>query len=155
MKEKKLHIQISLFSLFLFMLTHSVTAADVYKWTAADGTTHYGDRPNADAEQLRVKARPEADPGSSLRNEKRDRLLNVLKEERQEKRHQKTLLARDKAERQERCTKAQVKLDQYQKAGFLYRTDEQGNRNVLGDEDHKLALEMAENEVSTWCNKAH
>lgn len=152
MQKKRQHNHFSIISLFLLMLSNAVTAAGVYKWIDADGVIHYGDRPSPDAVQMRVKNRPEADPGLSQRNEKRNRLLNVLKEERQEKHEQIMLLAKDKAERKERCLKAQEKLDQYQTAGFLYRLDEQGNRNVLGEDEHKQAVEMAKNEVSDWCS---
>ncbi len=126
--------------------------ADIYKWTDERGRIHYGDRPTAaGAEPLTVHTRPPDDHRLPGRIEKRDRLLQVLAEERRE-REEATLREQEaRAEREARCEKARRRMQSYTHARQLYEQDEAGNRRVLTDMEHEHARAEARELVRQWC----
>jgi len=139
-------------TLLLFIFASVGFSAGVYKWKDSEGNIHYGDRPTADsAEEIMVKTGHKPDLGLIERQQKRDRLLSVLDEERNEKRSDKALAAQQKAEHELKCSEARDQLEQYRTAGYLYKLDEKGNRSILEDEAHASALENAQDSVNHWC----
>ncbi len=139
-------------TLLLFVFTSAVFSASVYKWKDADGNIHYGDRPTVNsAEEVKVSTGHKPDPGLRERQQKRDRLLEVFDEERNEKRSDKALVAQQKVEEQQKCSDAQDKLEEYRTAGYLYKLDDEGNRTILEDDAHASALENAQDSVDHWC----
>lgn len=146
------NIIIHFISLILLLSSTIVFAAGVYKWTDADGNIHYGDRPKSSAEKIKVRTGHKPDPTQIEHRQKRDRLLEVLDEERREKRSDKELAAQQKAERKSQCEEAKTNLEQYKAAGYLYKVDEDGNRNILEDDAHAQALEDAQDSVDHWCS---
>ena len=139
-------------ALLLFISATSAFSTGVFKWTDADGNIHYGDRPKGVAEEIKVRKGPAPDPGMRQHRQKRDRLLEVFDEERREKQSDKALVAREKAKQEQKCSNAQDSLEKYQTAGYLYKLDEEGNRNILKDGEHALALEQAQDSVDHWCS---
>ena len=139
-------------TLLLFIFMNATFSAGIYKWVDADGKVHYGDRPTNDsAEKIKVRSGHKPDPKLLEHQQKRDRLLQVLDEERHEKRADQALAAQQKAEQEKKCSDAQDKLEQYKTAGYLYKLNDQGERNILEDKDHAAALEMAQDSVNHWC----
>jgi hypothetical protein len=135
--------------------TTVVMAADVYKWVDEDGTVHFGDRPSAtnDSERMEVHAPgPAEDPDAASRAAQRDKMLKVWQEERSERKEQAAQALAEKKERERRCAEAKKRLFEYEHASYLYDLDEQGNRQVLSDEDHKQALQEARDLVAEWCS---
>ncbi len=139
-------------TLLLFLSMNLVSAAGIYKWTDADGNIHYGDRPQESAHEIKVNTGHKPDPQRREHQQKRDRLLEVFDEERQEKRANKAQIAQLKAEQQQKCFEAQKRLEQYKTAGYLYKLDDDGNRTILEDEEHASALENAQDSVDHWCS---
>ncbi len=67
--------------------------AAIYKWTDNKGHVHYGDKPGgaSNAEQLNVDtSNTGIMPDDASRDEKRQRLLDAIQEDRQEKEQQRT-----------------------------------------------------------------
>lgn len=139
------------FGASLCLVTTNLTATGVYKWVDDEGNVHYSDRTNISAEKLKVDATRGSRDEVDERNEKRDRLLSVMQEERLEKKLAKAEADKNKAQRKAKCEKAQDNLKQYQTAGYLYRLDEQGNRHVLEGEEYTEAMKQANDEVKHWC----
>ncbi len=140
-------------TLLLLIFASTAFSASVYKWKDADGNIHYGDRPTIDsAEEVKVRTGHKPDQSLKGRQQKRDRLLEIFDEERNEKRSDQALAAQQKTEQQQKCSNARDKLEQYRTAGYLYKLDDNGNRTILEDEAHAGALEMAEDSVNHWCS---
>lgn len=140
------------FLLFIFTISNSAFSAGVYKWKDADGNVHYGDRPTKFAEEIKIKTKSKPDKNIEQRTEKRERLLNVLSEEREAKKSDKLLLAQQKASKQKQCEDAKNNLQKYITAGYLYKLDNQGGRIVLEDKEHAEALSDAQKSVDQWCS---
>lgn len=138
-------------TLFIFIVSSSAFSTGVYKWKDADGNIHYGDRPTNTAEKMKVRSGHTPDKHLGERMQRRDRLLSVLNEEREAKKSEKILLAQQKAHQEKKCSEAKKNLSKYKSAGYLYKLDEQGNRNILEDKEHALALERAQESVDQWC----
>ena len=139
-------------SILILLCSTMVLNAGVYKWTDDDGNIHYGDRPKASAEEIKVRKRNKPDQKQNLHRQKRDRLLEVFDEERREKRSDKELAAQQKAERKSNCAEAMKNLEQFKAAGYLYNVDDDGNRSILEDKEHAQALEDAQDSVDRWCS---
>ncbi len=73
---------ITIFSLFCL----SNANAEVYKWIDENGKVVYGDKPtSSDASKIKIKKAPVQDSVVQQRNEKQNKLLDVIQEEREER----------------------------------------------------------------------
>jgi len=127
--------------------------ADVYKWMDEDGRVHYGDRPGSPAsEKIEIRRAPAPDEGLELRQEKRQRLLELYEEERAEK-HQK--MAEEQAKKSEIRRKCQ-ELKYYQRslkeARRLYELDNEGNRRYLDDAEQQKAITELDETIQKHCS---
>ena len=139
-------------SVFLFS-QHKSVLAEVYKWTDEDGRIHYGDRPDGkNPQQININ---ETNPNSGEnidRMEKRQRLLNVLDEERQQRDEMKAEEKIAEQKRQANCDKAKTYLQSAVNSSFLYEdTGDPLNPKILTNEERKNAIDKAEDDVKTWC----
>lgn len=126
-------------------------AAEVYKWTDADGEVHFGDHPpSAGAEQITVRSGGgTADPG---RQERTRRLLEEFETERAEQAEQDAALARTEAQRDAACADARNRHFEYQNSGYLYEWTADGEKRVLSDAEHRRARADARAAVDKWCD---
>ncbi len=129
-------------------------AGEVYKWVDEHGKVHYGDRPRPGAQSVPLRDVPEATPMPSERVEKRERLLQVLKEQRQEKREEAEERKKQKEERARNCNLAKDRLRNYEQAGTIYEIDNEGNRVIYDEEKQAAAVQAARDAVKQWCGKA-
>jgi len=134
-------------------LASPLAAEGVYKWTDEKGRTHYGDRPlGGDSRPIDVKPAPLAeDPASSERRERSRKLLDELAESRAEKAAADTKAREESAQRQAACAEARDRLYDYEHAGYIYETDEHGNRRILNDAEHAQALAASREAVTQSC----
>lgn len=131
-----------------------VVAAGIYKWVDQQGKVHYGDRPTgSDAQAIRLKEAPKVGSLHSGREEKRDRLLQVFEEQRQERREQAATQKKEKEERQRNCNLAKDQLRNYETAGYIYELDKKGDKVILDEAKHAAVLERAKDAVKQWCGK--
>ncbi len=138
-------------SIFIFCVA-SLSNAGVYKWVDEHGQVHFGDRPATDTKAEKVDVSPATSGSiSSERKAKRDRLLKVFEEDRNDKKQEQKSFSQKKAERKARCEKARADLNEYQNAGYLYQMDEQGEQVILDDTAHAKALDGAREQVTAWC----
>ena len=132
------------------------SANEIYKWTDEEGNVHYEDRPagmpteerlalnyrrtDSGAVQQRVNARHE-------RQAARDEAKAMAAAAEQE--------AADNAaaeeERKQACERARAKLETYLQSRRLYRTDANGERVYLDDEQRREARRKAEEQVTEFC----
>ncbi len=135
----------------LFLISNIVFGGGVYKWTDSDGNIHYGDQPIDTAEEIKIQPYQKPDKINLADEQKRDRLLDVYEEDRQEKSSKRASTTEEKIAQKEKCSNAEKSLQQYQTAGYLYKLDEKGERVVLDDKEHAVAVKSAEHAVEQYC----
>jgi Domain of unknown function (DUF4124) len=149
--------------LSLALATPAVLAQDatVFKWTDAEGTTHYSDQPpaNSKAEQLpirvrrgdrpssagKAKAKAEATVANNVNPQEED--VAPAAEAGSESEKEQLL-----KERQDACEKAKSRASQYDSARRVYRPGPAGERVYLTDEELDTERANARRSVSQWCD---
>lgn len=132
-------------------------ASEIYKWTDDNGDIHYGDRPsgvateqvlamtynrtNSGSVQKRVKARVDA---TTARDDARAEEAASEQEAAEN--------AAIAAERERKCERSRTRLETYLQSRRLYRTDDNGERVYLDDEQRLEARGKAEQQVSEFCS---
>jgi hypothetical protein len=133
------------------LLATAVPAAEVYRWTDADGKVHFGDKPPAGgADQINVRAG--RSPVDSSRQQRTQRLLQEFEAERAERAASAAEQARADAERATACDEARNRHFEYQNSGYLYTWDENGEKHVLSDAQRRNARAEARADVDKWCD---
>ena len=122
---------------FLFCVSHA--NAEVYKWIDENGKVVYGDKPtSSDADKIKIKSSPVQDPVVQGRNEKQNKLLNVMQQERDERNDLKKEEKGKKEEQMKICADARKELQEIKDASYLYReTDDPNNPEIITDEERK------------------
>jgi len=122
---------------FLFCVSHA--NAEVYKWIDENGKVVYSDKPtSSDADKIKIKSSPVQDPVVQGRNEKQNKLLNVMQQERDERNDLKKEEKGKKEEQMKICADARKELQEIKDASYLYReTDDPNNPEIITDEERK------------------
>ena len=138
----------------LMLLSPTALAGKIYKWTDANGRTHYGDRPSAhatDQQELRVRQAPQVGADVAVRRERTTRLIESFAKERQEKAASRAAADADKKERKEACERARRIERRYKDSSFLFTESESGERVILEGAAYDEAMAGAAAEVKKWC----
>jgi hypothetical protein len=154
MKGKRLALSCAVVAL---TIASGAVANEIYKWTDENGNVHYEDRPtgaateerlymtysrtDSNAVQQRVKARVDA---RTAREDARAEAAESQKEAAES--------AAVAAERAQKCENSRARLESYLQARRVYRTDENGERVYLDDEQRQEARQKAEEQVSEFCS---
>ena len=131
----------------------SPCSAEIYKWVDEEGNVHFGDRPkNAEAEQLKLPAPapPSPTPDRRDRLETQQRMLDVYREEREQK---KQAVAEEKARRKRleaRCNAARDQLRNY-KESQLYDLTSDGERKFLTDSERQATIDELAAQIKKYC----
>jgi len=127
-------------------------AAEVYKWVDEDGNTHYGDQPAANgARPLNLDTQPDnTDDELRQRREKRDKLLEVFAEEREQQ--EKAQRAAEQARQQERCRNMRQQLQQYRQSRYLYEENEAGEQRILTDTERTAEEQKLRRIIEKECD---
>lgn len=142
-------------SLCLFLGAQAAHGGAAYRWVDEHGHVHYGDRPPAGTapETLQLpSARGAEDPNAAARRARRQRLLEVLDEEREERKARAEEQRRLASERRRRCEQARRRQFDYAHAGYIYERDAEGNRHILDDAGHERVRREAREAVARWCD---
>lgn len=140
--------------LTLMLLTAGPAAAEVYKWTDAQGRVHYGDRPGG--RHAQEVATDPASRGLGMGPDtarEQQRLLQTLDEERAARKAAAEEAAAAKAKRQRNCTYARDRYESVRHAGYLYEPQSDGGRRVLSDAERRAAEAQAREAVRHWCGQ--
>lgn len=134
-------------------------AAEMYKWTDAQGRVHYSDQPPPpDARKSTVKPAKPAAPAAGGREtaapktvaeqeaEFRKRRVEAAEREAAEQK-----AAQEEAEKKRNCEQAQGQLKALQAGGRLVRFNAQGEREYLDDAQAAQEIERATKSVDNWC----
>ena len=126
----------------LLVMLPSMANAEVYKWVDKNGNVHFGDKAgHTDAVEMNIKgeARPNANNYSGeeglTREEKRQRILDAMNEDRVERDKNKEEEKIKKKNKQIRCARLKDKLRSVTGATGVYDLDKDGNRVFLSHKD--------------------
>jgi hypothetical protein len=141
----------------IVLLVASLSAhAAIYKWTDNKGQVHYGDKPGgaSNAKQLNVDTSNTSGilPDDASRDEKRQRLLDAMQEDRQEKAQQRKKDQAEKEYRQRRCVYLRDRLRNIRAAAGVYKLDDKGNRVFLSNQGRKQSEDALQQQINQYCN---
>jgi hypothetical protein len=136
----------------LLWLVASGAAAEIYKCTDAQGRIRYTDTPcTGESRLFTPRAAPPVDADTEARQTKTRRLLDALREEREQKQAAAAEVRAEQERRARNCNNARDHYRRITEANRLYRLDEAGNRVVLNDAQRTRATERARAAVEQWC----
>lgn len=142
------------FNLFLlcFILLNSAYA-EVYKWIDENGKTVYGDKPvRENAHVVKIKKKPASDKTYQKRIEKQQKLLDVMQDERTEKKANEKQAQAKKEQQQQQCAKLKKELQQAKDASILYeKTDDPDNPRIYSDKERQIEISKYEKHIKENC----
>ncbi len=136
------------------LLLFGVSArGEIYKCTGANGAVQFTDHPcDTDSTVIPRKAAPPEAEGPDEHLLKTRRLLDAMRQEREQAEQEKAQQKAELEKRQHECLSARDYLRNVTQASNLYRLDEKGNRVFLSDEERSRATDDAHARVAQWCN---
>jgi hypothetical protein len=134
-----------------------VQANEIYKWTDEDGNVHYEDRPSGSPTEERLALNYRRTDNAAV--QQRVAARHERQASRAEAQSQAEAAEREAAEnaaaaedRKKACERARARLETYLQSPRLYRTDANGERVYLDDEQRQEARRKAEEQVTEFCS---
>jgi hypothetical protein len=131
-------------------------AAEIYKWTDADGNVQYGDRPSGAAFEERLQiasnrsdSEQPATPAVAPREEVEP--AEQAAEDKKAKGPTRAELRAAAQEKTEKCNSYRERLNNFVRARHLYREDESGERVYLDEAATQAAREKVQGQVEEYC----
>lgn len=146
---------IAIASILTLIGASAAFAGDIYKWTDADGSIHYGDRPSGEQPVVVAIASRPTD-SAQIQADARDRaesraLANEAKAAAAAERPTAAELKAEAAERAQKCAGVKAQMQQLITSRRLYREDNNGERVYLDESETAAARERVENQISEFC----
>jgi hypothetical protein len=161
-----------LWGLFMtLILASTVSHAEIYKWKDKNGVVRYSDVPppsNIPHESLGKKANKspaqadappaaatDASAGSAPAQQTPEQAPPAAEgpvPEEEAARKSAEAAEAEQRQKQENCATARANLANFQQGGRVYKMNEQGEREYLGDGDLAQGLENAQMEVDKYCS---
>ncbi|MBU2953110.1 DUF4124 domain-containing protein [Marinobacter sp. F3R08] len=113
--------------------------AGVYKWVDANGQTHFGDRPPADAESSEVRIDPAPASFDAAARERVRRMMEFVEQQQSERTAQQAvdvLVEEDSRKRTDLCKKLQSREKYLASVSRLYDINEQGERVYVNEAEN-------------------
>jgi len=154
MKGKRLALSCAV---MVMTIASGAVANDIYKWTDENGNVHYEDRPSGAATEERLHMTYNRTDSSSVQRRTQARVdARAARDEAKATAAASQKEAADNAalatERTQKCESSRARLDSYLQSRRLYRTDDNGERVYLDEEQHQEARRKAEEQVSEFCS---
>jgi hypothetical protein len=134
----------------LWLCTPGVSA-EVYKWVDPEGNTHYTSSPPPGQKAEAVKTAP-APGAANPPHEPQKSAPSATPTPAAGKPQPSAEPTLTPQERAERCEKAKSRLDGLQNSQRIYKTDAEGNRTRLTDEEREAGIAKAQEDIATHCN---
>jgi hypothetical protein len=118
-----------------------------------NGRIHYGDKPGNNAsEKLNIQKSYTTNPIDVKQESRRQRLLDVMKEERQAKREQQEEAQKQAKTKKTNCNRAKKQLASIENSSYLMeKTNDPYNPKILTDAERQTATKNAQKAVNYWC----
>ena len=144
--------------LTVFLLLSTLAAdAGVYKWVDENGKVHYGDQPKATQPAVEVDVDdtavtvPAFGGGDMSREEKRERLLEAMEEDRIEKQEKQEKQKAIKEQNRQKCNHYRDRMRHYERASALYKLDNDGNRVYMSEANRARATKDLRANINKYC----
>ena len=137
--------------LLCLLLLPGLAAAEIYRWTDANGQVHFGQRPAAaGAQQIEVK--PQVVERDQLTREREERTNRFYEARREEQAQASAVTADNQAKRAEECRELRKKLASIPEGRSYYRTEANGERSYYSDDQLDTARQQLQSRMSERCS---
>ena len=142
--------------LFFFLTVPVVVYAGVYKWVDENGKVHYGDQPKSSQPTVEMNI-DDSTPAPSFsgddlsREEKRERLLQSMEEDRLEKQEKRDKQKAENEKNRQKCNRYRDRMQHYERANALYKLDKDGNRVYMSDGERASATKSLRAKINKYC----
>jgi hypothetical protein len=136
--------------LLCLLLLPGLAAAEIYRWTDANGQVHFGQRPTAGAEKLEVK--PQVVERDQQTREREERVSRFYDARRDEQVKAQAAASERQSKRAAECQQLRQKLAEIPEGYAYYRTDADGQRSYYSDEQVDTARQQLQSQVSDRCS---
>lgn len=133
------------------LLLPGLAAAEIYRWTDANGQVHFGQRPAA-AGAEKVEVRPQVVERDQLTREREARASRFYDARREEQAQASAAAAEHQARRAEECRGLRRQLASIPEGRSYYRTEADGQRSFYSDEQVDTARQQLQSRVSERCS---
>lgn len=138
-------------ALLCLLLLPGLAAAEIYRWTDANGQVHFGQRPAAvGAQQIEVK--PQVVERDQLTREREERANRFFDARREEQAQASAVAAERQAKRAAECQELRRRLDNIPEGYSYYRTDANGEREYYSDQQVDTARQQLQSQVADRCS---
>lgn len=136
--------------LLCLLLLPGLAAAEIYRWTDANGQVHFGQRPAvAGAEKVEVK--PQVVERDQLTREREERTNRFYDARREEQAQASQVAAERHAKRAEECRQLRGRLAAIPEGRSYYRNAADGQRSYYSDEQVDNARQQLQSRVAERC----
>lgn len=137
--------------LLCLLLLPGLAAAEIYRWTDANGQVHFGQRPAAaGAEKVEVKTQA-VEPDLLVR-ERQERTNRFYDARREEQAQASAVAAERQAKRATECRELRSQLASMPEGRRYYRPEADGQRSYYTDDQLDTARQQLRNRVSERCS---
>ncbi|MDH3333059.1 MAG: DUF4124 domain-containing protein [Gammaproteobacteria bacterium] len=138
-------------------IASGAVANEIYKWTDENGNVHYEDRPSGAATEERLQMTYNRTSSSAVHQRVQARVdARTAREEAKTAAEASEKEAAENAaiaaERAQKCDKSRARLESYLQARRVYRTDDNGERVYLDEDQRQEARKKAEEQISEFCS---
>jgi hypothetical protein len=138
-------------ALLCLLLVPGLVAAEIYRWTDAQGQVHFGQRPEVvGAQQVEVK--PQVVERDQLTREREERTNRFYNARREEQAQASAAAAQRQSKRADECRKLRQRLASIPEGRRYFRTDANGERNYYSDQQLDTARQQLQSEVAERCS---
>ena len=145
---------IVIFSISCLMVVFAATSAhaDIYRWTDANGVTHFGERAPGQIDAEKVKVRNvNADPQAVKALTDMQKASESAREERLQKRAARREKAQEAKVKGQQCASAKAHRERLVTANRLFTVNADGSRERLGEEARAEDMHRIEEEIKNLC----
>lgn len=136
------------------LLSSSTEAGEVFRWTTADGTVHYGEHPPQGVEATQMSTTTGKPSKQSSRRERVEPGEDTGKEAATDQDGETTAAAPAPAKPKKDkgvCERARYNLKVLDERARIRQTDEDGEERYLSDEEKNKQKEKAREAIKTYC----
>jgi len=137
--------------LLCLLLLPGLAAAEIYRWTDANGQVHFGQRPAA-AGAEKVEVKPQVVERDQLTREREERASRFYDARRDEQAQASQVAVERQAKRADECRDLRQRLASIPEGRSYYRTEADGQRSYYSDEQVDTARQQLQNQVSERCS---
>lgn len=130
--------------------------AEVYKWVDESGAVHYGDKPTSGSQEVQVQQQEKPSAAmketTETRDEKRQRIADMLEEDRIDKNKKEEKKKYERERKKRECNRLKDHQRHVENAGGLYKLDKDGNRVFMSKEQRDKSEQALRKRIQKNCS---